>query len=245
MSCNLITSDIVNSCIAVRGLSPEAWVLPFVGTTVFFTEVEDSALQVHKVVTGAGSANQLYPSSFTAFKFGLNAGSDAVVSEVRVNTHKHYFSAVLQPASVTDAERLDKMDGIILFVKDNTGKYLVYGAENGLWKSSQTKRANDNTGLLTIEYTSREGIEESQSEYELVNSLFEPIDFLDNYSFVQGTNSGVSVDATSDEPMIYRLSEIGSKEIVGDWFTAPSIITIASNQSYQIFYKTVAGIIIA
>lgn len=246
MSCNLLTSDIVNSCTSVRGLNPKAWIFPFVGTKVFFEELEDSQRQTYKTVQLIGSANQLGPSVFEAFKYGLNAGSDVVVSEVRKNVFSHYFSGVLQPSSVATQEALDKMDGVIVVVLTNEGKYLVYGAENGLWKSSQTKRANDNTALHTVEFASREGLEESQSEYVLNAGSWGNDEFLNNTSYIEGFMTDGPKDATSDVPFQFRISTVGSHEVSGDWFTTESsVLTIFDNQAYQIFYKTDPGLIIS
>lgn len=251
MSCNLIASDIVNSCTSVRGLNPKAWIFPFVGTTVFFEEREDSKLQDYKVVNLIGSANQAEPTTFEAYKYGLNAGLDSVQSEVRKTTYKGYFSGVLKPSSTSQLEALDKMDGIIVVVLSNEGKYLVIGAENGLWKSSQAQRANDNTGLVTVEYMSRDGIEESQAEYLLeangTTPIYTPAVFLGTVSYVQGKNtSGSPITATSSGAIWY--SE-GVTDTAGDPSyleeEADGEITIAPGHYYRIFYLTAEGLIIS
>lgn len=249
MSCNLITSDIVNSCTSVRGLNHKAWIFPFVGTTVFFETREDAALQDYKVVNLIGSANQTTPTTFEAFKYGLNAGLDAVVSEVRATTYKGYFSGVLKPSSAAQIEALDKMDGIIVVVLTNDGKYLVIGAENGLWKSSQTQRANDNTGLVTVEYVSREGIEESQSEYLLESNLtgvsIAPLTFLDSMSYVEGFTA-TELTATSTDPIFYAMgysNPMGDPDNLAE--EADGVITIQAGYFYKIFYNTLAGLIIS
>ena len=56
------------------------------------------------------------------------------------------------------------MDGIIVIVKKDS-KYMCYGLQNGLWKSAQSRMANDNSGLMTVEFASRADMEEDYSEY--------------------------------------------------------------------------------
>ena len=56
------------------------------------------------------------------------------------------------------------MDGIIVIVKKGD-TYMCYGLQNGLWKSAQSRMANDNSGLMTVEFASRTDMEEDYSEY--------------------------------------------------------------------------------
>ena len=82
------------------------------------------------------------------------------------------------------------MDGIIVVVKKGT-KYFAYGVQNGLWKASQVRTANDNSGLVTVEYSSRADMEEDYSEYEfdLTTGLFNeitPQQFIEDYEMITG-----------------------------------------------------------
>jgi len=96
-----------------------------------------------------------------AEKFALNVGSELVTSDVKKNGYIHKFTGVL---SHVGNKMLDTMDGIIVIVKKGD-KYLCYGLQNGLWKSAQSRMSNDNSGLVTVEFSSRPDMEEDYSEY--------------------------------------------------------------------------------
>jgi len=94
-------------------------------------------------------------------KFALNVGSELVTSEVKKNGFIHKFTGIL---SQVGNKMLDTMDGIIVIVKKGDA-YMCYGLQNGLWKSAQSRMANDNSGLMTVEFASRADMEEDYSEY--------------------------------------------------------------------------------
>lgn len=163
MPCNLLTNNIACNSSAVRGVFPTVEIYPYQKGAI----VKNSGGEV------IGIAGQSF--TITASKFAFNCGADLVVSDVKENTYSHYFSGLL---SIVGNAEIDKLDGIIVVAIDNTGKKLVYGAENGLWKSSQTKRANDANGMLTVEFTTREGQEETYSELVAVDNYGEAINTL-------------------------------------------------------------------
>ena len=67
-------------------------------------------------------------------------------------------------SDATDA--LDDVDDIVVFVQPNGGtSWKVYGAKNGLWKTSQSFMTNDNMGTTAFEFGSREGLEEVFESY--------------------------------------------------------------------------------
>jgi len=96
-----------------------------------------------------------------AEKFALNVGSELVTSEVKKNGFIHKFTGIL---SQVGNKMLDTMDGIIVIVKKGDN-YMCYGLQNGLWKSAQSRMANDNSGLVTVEFATRADMEEDYSEY--------------------------------------------------------------------------------
>ena len=155
MSCSTsITADLINDCTKrpVKGIYPMAWVLPFYGSEAVLTGNELESLY---------TPQHLF-SKIEATKFNLNAGSELVSSsEVKENGYIHKFSGILNQVANAD---LDKMDGIIVVVKRGTD-FIAYGVQNGLWKTSQTRTANDNSGLVSVEFATRTDQEESYSEY--------------------------------------------------------------------------------
>ena len=187
MSCNLLTKDIINDCanLPVKGVSPIAYILPYSGTNVFFGVDLEGA----KVVKLLSNPLQAAFSMVSASNFAFNAGSEAVSNDAVDTRYKHYFSFVLSQTGNAD---LDKMDGIIVVSKSNAGKWIVYGAENGLWKKTQNRKTNDNLGLVTAEYESRNGEEESLSEFFFTPEISSPANLVNYLYFeksiaVQGT----------------------------------------------------------
>ena len=153
MKCTFLTKDIVCNR-SVKGIEPIAYILPFEGLNVVVDDVTGEAKLIY-------NTNQSTFSTIQATKFALNAGSSVVSSEVKENGFKHTFTAIL--AQVANGD-LDKMDGIVVIVKYLSGGYAILGAENGLYKTAQSRMVNEESGLVTVTYETREGMEEMLSE---------------------------------------------------------------------------------
>ena len=153
MKCTFLTQDIVCNR-SIKGIEPIAYILPFDGLNVVVDNVTGEAKLIY-------NTNQSTFSTIQATKFALNAGSSVVSSEVKENGFKHTFTAIL--AQVANGD-LDKMDGIAVIVKYLSGGYAILGAENGLYKTAQSRMVNEESGLVTVTYETREGMEEMLSE---------------------------------------------------------------------------------
>ena len=163
MSCNTnLVADIINDCTKrpTRGIYPTAWIMPFEGREYTLKTVigEDNPVY-NEIEQLTAPAINFY--KMQAEKFALNVGSELVQSDVKKNGYIHKFTGVI---SQVGNKMLDTMDGIIVIVKKGD-KYLCYGLQNGLWKSAQSRMANDNSGLVTVEFSSRADMEEDYSEY--------------------------------------------------------------------------------
>lgn len=163
MSCstNLI-ADVINDCTnrPTRGIYPTAWVIPFSGREYLLkTEILENPPIYNEIEQLTAPAINFY--KIDAEKFALNVGSELVTSEVKKNGFIHKFTGIL---SQVGNKMLDTMDGIIVIVKKGE-KYMCYGLQNGLWKSAQSRMANENSGLVTVEFASRADMEEDYSEY--------------------------------------------------------------------------------
>ena len=163
MSCNTeLIADVINDCTKrpTRGIYPTAWVMPFEGREYTLKTVigENPAVynEIEQLTTPALNFYKI-----EAEKFALNVGSELVTSEVKKNGFIHKFTGIL---SQVGNKMLDTMDGIIVIVKKGDS-YMCYGLQNGLWKSAQSRMANDNSGLMTVEFASRPDMEEDYSEY--------------------------------------------------------------------------------
>ena len=163
MSCNTeLIADVINDCTKrpTRGIYPTAWVMPFEGREYLLKTVigEDPAVY-NEIEQLTAPALNFY--KIGAEKFALNVGSELVTSEVKKNGFIHKFTGII---SQVGNKMLDTMDGIIVVVKKGDA-YMCYGLQNGLWKSAQSRMANDNSGLMTVEFASRPDMEEDYSEY--------------------------------------------------------------------------------
>ena len=150
MSCSTkIIADVVNKCQSVRGLKPLAyWAYK---KDISFTFSDNTITGVWTDKLGI----------FEATKFGLNAGHEVVEFDDNGEQYKHKFSAVFNVKDIN----IDLLDDIVVFVQTNDGVWLAYGANFGLWKSSQGSMANDNNATVAIELSSRDGMGELYSEH--------------------------------------------------------------------------------
>ena len=153
MTCTFLTQDIVCNR-SIKGIEPIAYILPFEGLEVVIDDVTSEAKLIY-------NTNQSTFSTIQATKFALNAGSSVVSSEVKENGYKNTFTAIL--AQVANGD-LDKMDGIVVIVKYLAGGYAILGAGNGLYKTAQSRMVNEESGLVTVTYETRDGMEEVLSE---------------------------------------------------------------------------------
>jgi hypothetical protein len=112
-------------------------------------------------------ATLAYP--ITAVNKEMNVGSDAVIADNLPNCFKHYFS--FQPYGRTGAnvKALDDMSDIVIVAelkgKKTEGCFVILGLETGLHPSGMAFRANDNYGIPTYEFATRDGEEETHSRY--------------------------------------------------------------------------------
>jgi hypothetical protein len=221
MDCNKITADIINSCEdrPIKGIYPTAWIVGADGLQVTFDD---------NLITEFVPFQESF-AKITATKFGLNAGFDIVASDVKQDGFKHKFTAIM---AGTSAE-LDLMDRICVIVKNNNNQYLVYGAQNGLYKTSQTKMANDNSGLLTVNFESRQDMEEEYSEY-----LFDLPAELPINELLASTRVDLSDEIGPDG--IVLSDEYMSVNYDGTWIRTKAYINDGAT-SVIVYYNTVAG----
>lgn len=185
-STNLI-ADIINDCAArpTKGIYPTAWIIPFAGRE--YTKTDN-------LITLLTSPQGVF-TKIESNKFGLNVGSDVVTSDVKTNGYLHKFTGIL---SQVGNKTLDELDGIIVVVKKGT-TYMVYGLQNGLWKTAQSRTANDNSGMLTVEFSTRADMEEDYSEYYFdtatsggLFATITPENYIENYEHISTLSIGTN-----------------------------------------------------
>ncbi len=157
MSCSTkLVADIVNSCRSIKGLKPKAWV---------FNNGDFTVTAANNVVSAIVKIGAVTAFTAEGFKDFMNAGYEAVVGENMPTSFKHKWTVNATSATATEKANIDKVDNVFIVVQSNDGTFLAYGISNGLWKTAQAKMANDNNGITAIEFASREGMEETYSEY--------------------------------------------------------------------------------
>lgn len=212
MSCNTeLIADVINDCTKrpTRGIYPTAWVMPFEGREYLLkTVIGENPAVYNEIEQLTAPALNFY--KIGAEKFALNVGSELVTSEVKKNGFIHKFTGIL---SQVGNKMLDTMDGIIVIVKKGDA-YMCYGLQNGLWKSAQSRMANDNSGLMTVEFASRPDMEEDYSEY------FFGEDMVYQYSGKSLTAQSIelifSIAALCLEPLDIDVSG-GTSAAIGTW----------------------------
>lgn len=159
MSCpKKIVADIINSCTKrARGLQPLAYWAYRSDCTFTYDENEITALVVK------------FLGSIDSVKYGLDAGHSVVEYENRVDGFKHIFSGVIADGNAT----LDLMDDIVVFVEENAGGWLCYGAEQGLWKETQTQMSLTDGGTVAFTFGSRADMDENYSSWTVSDTIIE------------------------------------------------------------------------
>ena len=166
MSCTAkLTKVITNDCDnkPSTGLEVKAWVINRADAS-FTLDATKKALCTAITMSGAAVA---YP--VTAVKKEMNVGSDGVLADNMPDSYKHFFS--FQPYSrlPEDIQALDNLDDIVVVAElkghKTQGCFIILGLETGLHKTSFNFRANDNNGVPTYEFATRDGEEESYSRY--------------------------------------------------------------------------------
>ena len=220
-----LTSDIINDCTKrpVKGVYPTVWVLD--------RATNKCDLTGNKITY----INQVSPAQFFKIesqKFGINAGHETVVSEVKANGFKHKISLML---NVTDAE-LDKLENILIVGKKGD-EYFVLGVQNGLWKTAQSRMANDNSGMVAVEFQSRADMEEDFSEYsfDLTSDLFSVMPIAE---YLESTYEVVPLLAdtiiTSDE--YFTVIDPGTGTV-----TRTKNHSVVAGGEIQLYYNTIVG----
>lgn len=162
-----IKANILNQCddAPVGGLEINAWVFNRADLTATVDGTNKN------LVTSLAVASGKQGYKIQGFKRNLNAGHDIVVSETNVDKYTHYFNF---QAWMLDSDAVNNLDGLSDLVvvverlnkmNSGDGAFKVYGLDTGLYKSTDTERANDLDGNRNIEMTSQAGEEPTVSSH--------------------------------------------------------------------------------
>lgn len=159
-----ITQVITNTCtnVPAAGLEIKGWILNRDDAT--FTPDGSNAALITAIANGTDVA---YP--ITAVKKENNAGFDAQIADNLPNLFSHYVSVQPYERDSDAVKNLDEMDDVVIIVElkgpKTEGCFVILGLERGLHLSSGSARFNDNNGIPTYEFASREGEYEKYSRY--------------------------------------------------------------------------------
>jgi hypothetical protein len=145
---------------ATKGIKDLKWVANFGAITSTLTNNKAT------LITGVAF-------DFTGYKDNANVGSDATISDIPTG-FKHFFQFKDNNKTAAARLMLDKADNISVIVEANGSKtegcFLMYGQKNGLWKKTQSQKANDDNGQTNLEFETREGMEEDYSAIVVWNT---------------------------------------------------------------------------
>jgi hypothetical protein len=166
MSClSAITQAIANTCSNVpsAGLEVKGWIF---NRDEFTITVDGSNAALITAITPLVAQTAF---TITAVKKENNAGFDAVIADNLPDLYNHYSSIQPYERDSDAVKNIDEMDDVFIVWElkgpKTEGCFVILGLERGLHKSSGSGRFNDNNGIPTYEFTSRDGESEKYSRF--------------------------------------------------------------------------------
>lgn len=164
-----ITANVVNDCTKqpTAGLEQVAYAINRGDISAYTQDVSNPNLITDITLEAGKVAHKI-----TSFRNDIDSGYDLVASETLPDKYAHYFKMMPWDENSAQVNNLDNLEDLVIVVErkgrkthdGGDGAFKILGLDNGLYKSSASKRANDNNGIPTYEFTSRAGEEENQSE---------------------------------------------------------------------------------
>ena len=108
---------------------------------------------------------------YEGYKKTANAGFDLVVADTLPDAYTQTLSLTVWGIDSATVKALNDLNDIVAVVENKNkgnagdGAFEVYGFETGLYKTSFTKRSNDNGGTFSLELASQSGEESSVSHH--------------------------------------------------------------------------------
>ena len=158
-----ITRVITNSCtnVPASGLEVKGWIINR-ADVVWTIDVDNVVLLTALAISGV-----IYP--ITAVKKEMNAGFDAVIADNLPDLFTHNISFQPYERKAANILALDSIDDIVVVLElkgpKTSGCFVVLGYETGMHLVSMSYKANDNNGIPTYEFATKEGQGEKYSRY--------------------------------------------------------------------------------
>ena len=159
-----ITQVIANTCTNVpsAGLEVKGWLMNRADAV---WTIDGANVVLLTALTGP----TLYP--ITAVKKEMNAGFDGVFADNLPDLFTHNVSFQPYGRKAVDILALDSIDDLVVVLElkgpKTTGCFIVLGYETGLHLVSMSYSANENNGIPTYEFATKEGQGEKYSRYIL------------------------------------------------------------------------------
>ena len=159
-----ITQVIANTCTNVPsvGLEVKGWLMNRADAV---WTIDGANVVLLTALTGP----TLYP--ITAVKKEMNAGFDGVFADNLPDLFTHNVSFQPYGRKAVDILALDSIDDLVVVLElkgpKTTGCFIVLGYETGLHLVSMSYSANENNGIPTYEFATKEGQGEKYSRYIL------------------------------------------------------------------------------
>jgi len=173
MACDSgIEKNIISNCTnqPIGGLEATAYIMNRLEFDPTFDVTNPSKITAF---TPVGSAVAF---TIKGVKKNMNAGHDLVSADDMADRFSHYFNFKGFEVDAASIENLDAVNDVVVVVEyknkpsDGDGIFVAYGVGSGLYKTADTKRANDANGTRNIELASMDQQPENYSQYNVLDT---------------------------------------------------------------------------
>jgi hypothetical protein len=169
-NCNFgIAADILKDCAAPPTAGVEAVAYAFNRSDIDSVTYDQSN---PRLVTGITLRTGAKAYKIENFKKEIDAGFDLVTSDTNIDKFNQYVKFEAWGIDSDTVKALDELSDLVIIVErknkgaDGDGAFQIYGLLTGLYKSSDTMRANTASGKRIIELTNQ-AEEESTVSYHV------------------------------------------------------------------------------
>ena len=205
----VVAKAITNTCTDVpsAGLELTAYIFNRLDAT-FTVDSTDANLITAIALTASKVAYKV-----TAVKKENNAGFDLVTGDNIPNLFTHMLALQPYERDAASIKALDTMDDFVAVVEikapKTEGKFVILGLNSGLHLNSVSGRYNDNYGIPTYEFATREGEAEVYSRYAFWNTGY--AESKSALEALSGEWYGIKFTTTQSDPDGERMASSDSK----------------------------------
>jgi hypothetical protein len=165
-----IAADITSNCTSnvLGGVEVNAYIFNRADMTLTFDGTTTNK------ITNIAKVGSAVMYNLTGYKRNFNFGHDLVASDTAPDRFTHFCSFPQYERLVANILNVDNINDVVCIFETinkgtgGDGTFFVVGAKYGLYKTTDTRRINDNGGARSIELASMAGMEEPHSAYVLL-----------------------------------------------------------------------------